>query len=172
VDARRPWLEGEEAEGGVLDLRFAGGAVDGATGEPVVNRQVALIGTDVRVDNMAWNVREESVVAAGVYESMVWTKERELNFVREDAPLLNVMRMVMMAVKSPDPAAQARAKSIDVHAALLGASEAAGGWVEVGDVMRGSPFDGIFEPTYEPADVARRMVEAGAAAVNVRVDQT
>ncbi len=148
--------------------------LDAATGDVAVNRQAALIGTDVRVDNMAWNVREESVLPTSLYESMVWTKERELYFVREEAPLLNLMRTVMMIVKSPDPATQAKAAGLDVVAALQAAAAASkDGWAVLGDISRGSPFRGVVGPTYGPGAAAEAVVRhAGASAVSVRVDQT
>jgi hypothetical protein len=161
-----------------LDLSFdvERPLLDAETGDVAVNRQAALIGTDVRVDNMAWNVREERVLPTSLYESMVWTKERELQFVREEAPLLNLMRTVMMIVKSPDPATQAKAAGLDVVAALEAAAAAAAhndGWAVLGEVARGSPFHGIVGPAYGPGAAAKALQKhAGAGAVSVRVDQT
>lgn len=147
---------------------------DAATGKVSVNRQAALIGTDVRVDNMAWNVREERVLPRSLFESVVWSKERELHFVREEAPLLNLMRTVMMVIKSPDPATQAKAAGLDVVAALeAAAAQREDGWAVLGEVCRGSPFHGMVGPTYDPGAATKAvMAHAGAGAVSVRVDQT
>jgi hypothetical protein len=151
-----------------LDLNLAAPAFDPSTGELIVNRQMALIGTDVRVDNMAWNVKEESVVPTSLYESMVWSKERELNFVREDAPLLNLMRNVMVMVK----AAENQTQSMGLVPTLRSALSSGDRWVKIGEVMRGSPAKGILHPVYNPADVAQKSRQSGAIAVSARVDQT
>lgn len=124
---------------------------------------------------MAWNVREESVFPTSLFENMVWTKERELAFVREDAPLLNVMRTVMMIVKSPDPAVQAKGRGLDVVAALKQISATNGNWAMLGEIMRGTPFHGILSPTYDPVQAANTVLEQGqgkVGALAVRVDQT
>lgn len=137
-DYRRPWHNsGLGSTDNVLDLCFDPLVVNEATGEVEVNRKAALIGTDVRVENMAWNVREERVVATGLLEALVWGKERELQYVREDAPLLNLMRAVMMLVKSTDPEVEAKARGRDVRAALLGSPQP---WAVVGELARGSPL--------------------------------
>ena len=167
---------GAEKRPSPLDLTFdvERPLLDAETGEVAVNRQAALIGTDVRVDNMAWNVREERVLPTSLYESMVWSKERELHFVREEAPLLNLMRTVMMIIKSADPATQAKAAGLDVAAALdAAAAKSSDGWAVLGEISRGSPFHGIVGPTYDPGAAAKAMLQhAGAGAVSVRVDQT
>lgn len=147
--------------------------MDEATGEVAVNRQAALIGTDVRVDNMAWNVREESVYPRSLFESMVWTKERELYFVREDAPLMNLMRTVMMMIKNPDAAVQAKARGLDVTEALKAQTAEGDKWAVLGDISRGTPFHGVLAPLYDPEQAARATIAGGqAGAVAVRVDQT
>jgi len=142
------------------------------TGEVAVNRQAALIGTDVRVDNMAWNVREESVYPRSLFECMVWTKERELYFVREDAPLMNLMRTVMMMIKNPDAALQAKARGLDVVAALKAQTDEKG-WAVLGDISRGTPFQGVLAPLFDAVQATHATIAAsGAGAVALRVDQT
>jgi indole-3-glycerol phosphate synthase len=142
------------------------------TGEVAVNRQAALIGTDVRVDNMAWNVREESVYPRSLFECMVWTKERELYFVREDAPLMNLMRTVMMMIKNPDAALQAKARGLDVVAALKTQTDEKG-WAVLGDISRGTPFQGVLAPLFDAVQATHATIAAsGAGAVALRVDQT
>lgn len=142
------------------------------TGEVAVNRQAALIGTDVRVDNMAWNVREESVYPRSLFECMVWTKERELYFVREEAPLMNLMRMVMMMIKNPDAAVQAKARGLDVVSALKSQADEKG-WAVLGDISRGTPFQGVLAPLFDAVQATQATIAAsGAGAVALRVDQT
>ncbi len=143
------------------------------TGEVAVNRQAALIGTDVRVDNMAWNVREESVFPTSLFECMVWTKERELYFVREEAPLMNLMRTVMMMIKNPDPVVQAKNKGLDVFDVLNAQAKGDKKWAVLGDLSRGTPFDGIAAPLFDAVQAAEATRAAGGAnAIAVRVDQT
>lgn len=173
-DYRRPWVHsGLGSTGNMLDLCFDPLKYDEVTGELEVNRKAALTGTDVRVENMAWNVREERVVPSGLYEAMVWGKERELAYVREDAPLLNLMRTVMGLVRSTDPEVLARARGADVRGAVLKKAEQAGGWALIGDVRRGSPTQGMLLPVYDPVSVGKELVEQhDAALLAIHVDQT
>lgn len=61
---------------------------------------------------------------------------------------------------------------LDIRASLLEAGAGAGGWVTVGEVMRGSPFTGLLHAIYDPSLVAARHQAQGAGAVAVKVDQT
>jgi len=168
IDVRRPWKlfkEGEEWTGAVLDQVFDPPKYDEETGDLIVNRQQALTGTDVRVDNMAWNIREETVVPSHPFENMVWTKERELQMVREEAPLFNLIRDVSLMTKKPGAVAP-----IDVRAAVL-AKESEDGWVKIGEVMKSSPFTGLLHTVYDPVKLAGEQKDGGAAAVVVKADQ-
>jgi len=169
VDVRRPWklfTDREEWKGPVLDQVYDPPKYDEETGDLIVNRQQALTGTDVRVDNMAWNIKEETVVASHPYESMVWSKERELQMVREEAPLINLIRDVTLMTKKAGAVAP-----LDLRAVVL-AKEGEEGWVKIGEVMKGSPFTGLLHAVYDPVALANKEKETGALAVSVKVDQT
>ena len=55
-------------------------------GDILVERKASLGGGDVRVDNMAWGLKKDSAPPSSVLELMVGNKEREMEYLRDDAP--------------------------------------------------------------------------------------
>ena len=138
-------------------------------GDVVIERKASLGGSDVRVDTMAWGLKQDSAPPSSVLELMVWNKEREMEYLREDAPLLNLVKTVMLQSKQPDK------KPIDIFELIQSSFVFATNWFEFGRIRRGSPTSGLLINPYLPAEITSEWKSTRKShfpGVVVDVDQT
>jgi indole-3-glycerol phosphate synthase len=111
----------------------------------------------VNVADLAYCIPADDAAPRHILEEIVWHKEKEVEQMRSNAPLVELQRQLLDAPPTQD----------FVQALQQGRTQPAA----IAEVKKASPSKGVIRPEFDPVAIAQAYQQGGASCLSVLTDQ-